>query len=77
MAADLFDTGMHIFETWAQGSAWQARWLGPFNHSMTAREAWRLRDFEGNLSPSSFDKFERGWTTAAAAYAQRQAVHSV
>jgi hypothetical protein len=72
MAADLFDTGMHIFETWAQGSAWQARWLGPFNPSMTAREAWRLRDFEGKLS--SFDKFERGWTMAAAAHAQRQTV---
>lgn len=67
--ADLFDSGVHAFETWSQGSAFQARWLGPFNPSMTAREAWKLLDCEGKVR--NFEKFERGWATAAAAYAQR------
>ena len=62
--SDMNDCGRSSFASWARGCAHKARWLGQFNPSMTAAEAWKRLDFDGKLS--SFASFERGWNSAQA-----------
>lgn len=69
--ADMVDCGESCFNRWRRGCLHSARFLGPFDPTMTAAEAIRRLEFD-KLNIDARQRFARGWDRAKAECAPAQ-----
>lgn len=64
----LHDAALHHYAYWVAGSDFCVRFCGPFDPTMTARQAWVKLDMEGKIVESAFPEWKAGWEAAQQAY---------
>lgn len=58
--ADMFDCGRYTRKSWREGAQHHARWLGPFDPTMTAEKAGQILEHD-KLTSEGQAAFVRGW----------------
>lgn len=65
---NLHDAALNHYAYWVAGSEFYSRFCGPFDPTMTARQAWVKLDMEGKIVESAFPEWKAGWEAAQQAY---------